>query len=204
MFVFCLGCARAGMMPGTLEATVAITDKEPRKPSFSFQDVPEASRRGATPIPCPYSKLERTWAEKPSNSWNPCGAPTVHACRATFPVHWAGPHMEPVRWHLHSKATAGGKAVLSQLSSWENLLILLPRSSIFLSLTFLTVYLWDWGLLPKHLSSPQVGWAGLIWVLSKFEFMSFVTIWEFEFGHNLSFWILSQFYCFSFVPTWDF
>ena len=51
------------------------------------------------------------------------------------------------------------------------------------------------------------------WVLSQFQFLSlvtirfffsFVTIWVFEFGHNLCFLVSSQFEVFSFVTIWVF
>ena len=44
----------------------------------------------------------------------------------------------------------------------------------------------------------------IFWVLSQFEFLSFVTIWVFEFRQNLSFWVLSQFEFFSFVTIYIF
>ena len=42
------------------------------------------------------------------------------------------------------------------------------------------------------------------WVLSHFEFLSFVTMWVFEFCHNLSFRVLSQFEFLSLITIWVF
>ena len=39
-------------------------------------------------------------------------------------------------------------------------------------------------------------------VLSHFEFLSFVTIFVFEFYHNKSFWFLSQFYVLGLITIW--
>ena len=38
-------------------------------------------------------------------------------------------------------------------------------------------------------------------VESQFEFLSYLTIWAFDFCHNLSFWVSSQFELLSFVTT---
>ena len=42
------------------------------------------------------------------------------------------------------------------------------------------------------------------WVSSQFEFLSFITIWVFEFYHNLSFWVSSQLVFLSFITIWVF
>ena len=61
------------------------------------------------------------------------------------------------------------------------------------TVTVTTVTNWVFWVFVKIWFSLVLSQFEFFWVLSHFDFLSFVTIWVLEFGHNLRVWVLSQF-----------